>query len=500
MIREFFILPCAEVWLMHPVYIDGAWANARTASAREIQNPATLKTLDTLPDCGGEDVERAVGAATAAQPAWGEIPPAERVALLREMGRRVRAQHALLALSLSSESGKPLCEARDCIAAAADMFERCGHIERRGDTERGDPDAASPVPAQAGRHARVQAVITPYNFPVLAFAASAVAALAAGATLVCKPPPQNPLTLLELVRLCDSLPAGVINVITGGADSAERLVAHPQVNRVSFTGSATVACRLQALARGKSLDLETGSLDVFMVCKDADLERAVPAIAWSRLMNAGQTCASPRHIYVERAIAGELAERMHQYVGFLDVDDPAKSPTDLGPLISLEAAQRVEDQVGRALRAGARLILGGRRFRPSGLPGHFFQPTILGNVPAGSAPTREEILGPVITLTPVIDLADALELSSQAAMPTRAWIHTRDPEAATRTVQARSGGTFFINDPGDSKAGPFGGLRPGRVLAALAALPAQNPLPRIARIGTAVEPKSWWFPYLERKS
>jgi len=466
---------------MHPIYIDGAWADARTGSAREIRNPATLKTLDTVPDCGAEDVERAVGAATAAQPAWGEMPAAERVALLREMARRVHAQRALLASSLSRETGKPLCEARDCIAAAVDMFEHCGNTERC---------------SSAG----VTAVIAPYNFPVLAFAASAVPALAAGATLVCKPPPQNPLTLLELVRLCDALPAGVINVVTGGADSAERLVSHPQLSRVSFTGSSAVAGRLQVLARGKSLDLETGSLDVFIVCKDADLERTVPAIAWSRLMNGGQTCAAPRHIYVERAIAAELADRMHQHVGFLDVDDPAKPPTDLGPLISLEAAQGVEDQVGRALRAGARLILGGRRFRPSGLPGHFFQPTILANVPAGSAATREEILGPVITLTPVADLAAALELSGQGAVPARAWIYTGDPAAAARTVQARGGVTCFINDPGNPKAGPFGGVRPGRVLAALAALPAQNPLPGIARIGAAVEPKPWWFPYLERKS
>ncbi len=478
---------------MHPIYVDGAWADARTASAREIKNPATLQALDTVPDCGAEDVERAVGAATAAQPAWGEMRPAERVALLREMAQRVRAQQTLLALSLSRETGKPLCEARDCIAAAADMFERCGN------TERGGPDAPAPAPGMASRHAGVAAVITPYNFPVLTFAAAAVPALAAGATLVCKPPPQNPLTLLELVRLCDSLPAGVINVVTGGADGAARLIAHPHVSRVSFTGSSAVACRLQALARGKSLDLETGSLDAFIVCKDADLERAVPAIAWSRLMNGGQTCAAPRHIYVERAIAAELADRMHQYVGFLDVDDPAKPPTDLGPLISLDAAQRVEDQVGRALRAGARLILGGRRFRPSGLPGHFFQPTILGNVPAGSAPTREEILGPVITLTPVNDVADALELAGRAAAPARAWIYTGDPDAATRSVQARDSGTFFINDPGDSNAGPFGGLRPGRALAALAALSAQNPLPRIVRTGAAIEPKPWWFPYLERK-
>jgi acyl-CoA reductase-like NAD-dependent aldehyde dehydrogenase len=459
-------------------------------SAREIKNPATLKTLDAVPECGAAEVERAVAAARAAQPGWARTPPLERAARLREIAGRVRAERGTLALSLTRETGKPLCESRDCISAVADMFERCGPRPGR--------DAAPGTPAGPDAHAVVTAVIAPYSFPLLSMAASAAPALAGGATLVCKPPPQNPLTALELVRLCAALPAGVMNVITGGADTAERLIAHPHVSRVSFTGSSAVACRLQALARGKQLDLETGSLDAFIVCRDADLERAVPAIAWARLMNAGQTCAAPRHIYVERAIASELAERMHQHVGFLDVDDPAKPPTDLGPLISLEAAQRVEDQVGRALRAGAKLILGGRRFRPSGLPGHFFQPTILADVPARSTPASEEILGPVITLTPVRDLAEALGLSSEAAAPAHAWIYTADPEAVTRSVQARSGDACFINDPGESKAGPFGGLRPGRILAALDA-PTPNRAPRGARMSAVVAAKPWWFPYLERK-
>lgn len=453
---------------MHPMYI---------------KNPATLKPLGAVPDCGAEEVGRAVAAASAAQPAWAHVPPPERAALLREIAASVRAHRTGLALSLTRETGKPLCESRDCIDAVADIFERRGAV---------------PVHAQPGTLAGVVAVIAPCNFPLLALAASAAPLLAAGATLVCKPAPQTPLTALELLRLCESLPAGVINGVTGGAGTAEGLVAHPAVSRVSFTGSSAAACRLQALARGKALDLETGSLDVFIVCGDADLERIVPAIAWARLMNAGQTCAAPRHIYVERAIARELTERMHQYVGFLDVDDPVKPPTDLGPLVSLESAQRVEDQVGRALRAGAKLILGGRRFRPSGLPGHFFQPTILADVPAGSAPTSEEILGPVITLTPVADLAEALELSQSASPLARAWVYTGDPEAATRSVQARNVGTFFINDPGCPGAGPFGGLRPGRILAALETEPARNRLPRIERLGTAVVPKPWWFPYLGR--
>jgi acyl-CoA reductase-like NAD-dependent aldehyde dehydrogenase len=461
-------------------------------SAREIKNPATLETLDAVPECGAEEVGRAVAAASAAQPAWSRTPPLERAALLREIAGRLRAEQGGLALSLTRETGKPLCESRDCIGAVADMFERCGARPASAS------DASPAKDAAPGAQAGVTAVIAPHSFPLLTLAASAAPALAGGATLVCKPPPQNPLTALEFVRLCEALPAGVINVVTGGADTAERLIAHPHVSRVSFTGSSAVGCRLQALARGKQLDLETGSLDAFIVCKDADLERAVPAIAWARLMNAGQTCAAPRHVYVERAIASELAERMHQYVGFLDVDDAAKLPTDLGPLISLEAAQRVEDQVGRALRAGAKLVLGGRRFRPSGLPGHFFQPTILSDVPARSAPASEEILGPVITLTPVRDLAEALELSSQAAAPARAWIYTGDPEEAVRGVQARSARTCFINDPGESKAGPFGGLRPGRILAALDAAHAQSRV--VERMSAVVLPKPWWFPYLARKS
>jgi acyl-CoA reductase-like NAD-dependent aldehyde dehydrogenase len=452
-------------------------------SAREIKNPATLETLDAVPECGAEEVDRAVAAANAALPVWSRTPPLERVALLREISGRVRAKRTALAFSLMRESGKPAAEARDCIAAVADMFERCG-------------PQPGPVAATSMR-AGVAAVIVPYSFPLLTLAASAAPALAGGATLVCKPPPQNPLTVLEFARLCDCLPAGVINVVTGGADTAERLIAHPQVSRVSFTGSSAIACRLQALARGKQLDLETGSVDAFIVCKDADLERAVPAIAWTRLMNAGQTCAAPRHIYVERVIASELAERMHQYVGFLDVDDPAKPPTDLGPLISQEAALRVEDQVGRALRAGAKLILGGRRFRPSGLPGYFFQPTILADAPARSTPSTEEILGPVITLTPVRDLAEALELASPPAAPARAWIYTGDPEAVIRGVHARGNGACFINDPGNSKAGAFGGLRPGRILAALDNESAPNH--PVERMSAVVVPKPWWFPYIERK-
>ncbi|HTV95265.1 MAG TPA: aldehyde dehydrogenase family protein [Steroidobacteraceae bacterium] len=484
---------------MRQIWVGGAWVDARTDAIREISNPATLKVLDAVPECAAEDVSRAVAAARAARPEWQRTAPARRGALLRDVAMRIGSQSRELAALLTREGGKPLCEARDCLDAAARIFDRYGVLCETQAGEAGHA-AAPDAPGSSG----VAAVIAPFNFPLLILAACVARELAAGHTVVCKPPPQNPLSSLELLDRCAALPAGVINVLTGGSAAAEALAAHPHVARVSFTGSCEAARRIESVARGKALEAQSGSLDTFIVCADADLDVAVPGIAWARLMNAGQTCAAPRHIYIERSIAADFAERLHQCIGFLDVDDPSKPATDLGPLISLEAARRVEDQVGRALRAGAKLILGGRRFRPSGLPGHFFQPTILTDVPAGSAPTCEEILGPVITLTPVAGLAHALELMSGGAAALGAAalgaaIYTGRADEASSLVGSRSGGAFRINDPARADAGPFGSLRPGLIRTALGIAPCTA---QAASIGlesaSAAARRPWWFPYLER--
>ena len=237
----------------------------------------------------------------------------------------------------------------------------------------------------------------------------------------------------------------------------------------------------------------------------------IPGIVWERLRNGGQLFASARHIFVDRFIAAEFAERVHQCVGFLDVDDPLKRPTDLGPLISGEAAERVQDQVGRVLRAGAKLILGGRRFKPSGLPGHFFQPTLL--MLRDGAPAPEAISGPVITMTPVRDLAEGLRLAGAAGTGTGtgfgASIYTRDVRAACALARLQAG-TFRINDPPrPGAAGPFSGLRQRLIREALgAAAQAQSAesaeLPEVEaaapeiEAAPAMQQKPWWFPYANR--
>jgi acyl-CoA reductase-like NAD-dependent aldehyde dehydrogenase len=478
---------------MHQILIGGAWVDAATRSSREIVNPATLKALGSVPECGRDDVERAVGAARAALPGWRQEPAASRAGLLHEIGGRLRGHARELGELLTRETGKPLCESLDCIAAAAAVFERCASIIESAGAASGA--ASSGDSTSGGAHCGVVAAIVPFNFPLLMMAVSIAPALAAGHTVVCKPPPQNPLASLKLAELHASLPPGVVNVITGGADTGHALTQHPGIDRLAFTGSAEVGRRVAAAAQGKKLDLELGSVDPFIICKDANLELAVPGIAWARLMNGGQGCTLGGHMYVERSIAAEFVERMHQCVGFLDVDDPIKPPTDLGPLISLEAAHRVEDQVGRALRAGAKLILGGRRFRPSGLPGHFFQPTILTDVRPGSVPTREEIAGPVITVTPVADVAEAIRLAHDSGPLVGASIYTADSAAAAKTLASVAGGVFRINDPAaDEATGPFAGMRHAGIRRTLGAEGQHKHIvaaPELRR-------RAWWFPYLDR--
>jgi acyl-CoA reductase-like NAD-dependent aldehyde dehydrogenase len=458
---------------MLQIFIDGAWVEARTASSRDVANPATLKTLGTVPECGADDVARAVAAARAALPGWRNVPGARRAAFLVEIGGRIRARKRELATLLTQEAGKPLCESLDCIDAVVAIFEGCGAIAESGGADTG-----------------VTAAIVPFNFPLLIMASSIAPAIAAGNTVVCKAPPQNPLASLKLAEVYEALPAGVVNVITGGTEACHALIGHHDVERVTFTGSAELGRKIEAAAGGKRVELDLSSLDAFIVCKDANLDAVVPGIAWARLMNGGQGLASGRHMYVDRSIVAEFVERMHQCVGFLDVDDPIKPPTDLGPLISLEAAHRVEDQVGRSLRAGAKLILGGRRFRPSGLPGHFFQPTILTDVRPGSVPTCEEIAGPVISVTPVADAAEAIRLAgASGSQLSGASIYTNSPEAALKMLESVNTGLFRINDPATGHgAGPLGGAHRGGIL---------RP-PKQVEIARVMEQKPWWFPYLNR--
>jgi betaine-aldehyde dehydrogenase len=488
---------------VHKILIDGAWVDPLGESTREILNPATLKPLGTVAECGIADIDRAVAAARAAQRDWWKVPAVEKAKLLREIGARIRAREHALATLMTLETGKPLVEAVDCIDWVAACFEYYGEVARSSYGNSIPPVAPHQVNFTIKEPFGVVAAIAPFNFPLLLMAWKVAPAIAAGNTVVCKPPHQNPLCNLMMAEVYDLLPRGVVNVVTGGAETGAALADHPGVDMIAFTGSTAVGRKVAAAAGAalKKVNLELGSVDPFIVCKDADLDVAVPGVAWARLLNAGQVCTSAKRIYVDRSIATEFVERLHMHMGELSIGNPMNPENDMGPLITREAARRVENQVAKSIRDGAQLVLGGFMFRPEGLPGHFVQPTILANVRHGSLPTREEIFGPIVSITPFEDTDEAIRFANDSEYGLGACIYTNDLKVAMRAMEFIKAGTFWINDPlTDNEAGPFGGMRHsgiGRELGAEGLDAFREP--KHVHLDYVMERKSWWFPYRDRR-
>ena len=424
----------------------------------------------------------------------------EKAKLLREVAARIRKSGRELARLMALETGKPLIEAVDCVDWVAACFEYYSEVSRSSYGNSVPPVAPHQVNFTIKEPYGVVAAIVPFNFPLLLMAWKAAPALAAGNTLVCKPPRLNPLSNFLLGRCYDVLPPGVVNIVTGGG---ELLVTHPEVDLIAFTGSTKAGRRIAALAGEslKKLNLELGGIDPFIVFADADLDVAVRGVAWARLLNAGQVCTSSKRVILAEPIAEEFTRRLVEHVKTLRVGDPMRPDTDIGPLISEAAAETVERQVAVAVKQGARLLMGGRRFKPGGLKGHFFEPTVLAGVRQGSLATTEEIFGPVVALLTAKDAEEAISMADDSAYGLGASVYTNNLNLAMRAMENIKAGTFWINDPlTDNDAAPFGGMRSsgiGRELGAEGLDAFREP--KHVHMDYVMEAKPFWFPYKDRE-
>lgn len=486
------------------ILINGEWVGSRSSKTREILNPATLEPLATVSDCGAEDVNAAVEAAHKAQRGWWKVPGVEKAKIMREIGARIRAKEHDLSHLMTLETGKPLCEAIDCIDWVAAVFEYYGEVARSSYGNSIPPVAPHQINFTIKEPFGVIAAIVPFNFPLLLMSWKVAPALAAGNTIVAKPPHQNPLCNLLMAECYEGLlPPGVVNVVTGAAETGDLLVKHPKIDLIAFTGSTKVGRHVAGLAGSqlKKVNLELGSVDPFIVFDDADLEVAVRGAAWARLLNAGQVCTSSKRIYVVKNHYDEFVRRIHEHVKTLKVGDPMSPETDIGPLISAEAAETVEKQVAEAVRQGATLLMGGRRYQPNGLKGYYFEPTILTNVKHGSLPTREEIFGPVISITKADSNDHAIEMANDSEFGLGAVIYTNNLHTSMKAMEFIKAGTFWINDPlTDNDAGPFGGMRHSGIGRELGpeGLDAFRE-PKHVHLDYVAEVKSYWYPYRNRK-
>ena len=488
--------------MVRPILINGKFVEAKSNSAIDVRNPATLAPLDSVPACGEADVDAAVKAARAAQPAWWRSSGVTKAELMHEVAERIRKNKKKIATAMTEETGKPLIESVDCVQWVAESFDYFAEVGRSAIGVTVPPGADHQVNFVRKEPYGVVACIAPFNFPLLLTAWKVAPAIAAGNAVVCKPPHQNPISGLLLGECYDVLPPGVVNVVTGAGDTGKILLNHPGVDMIAFTGSTAVGKQIAATAGAqlKKINLELGGIDPLLVFGDADLDVAVPGAVWARLLNAGQVCTSSKRIYVVESIAQEFTKRAVAHVQTLKVGNPMDPKTDMGPLISADAVDKLEKQVAAVLDEGAKLLVGGKRFQPEGLKGHFFQPTVVAGVKHGGIATTEELFGPVVSIFYVKDANEAIAKANDSEYGLGATIYTKSLELAMKAMENIKAGSFWINDPlADNNAAPFGGMRHsgiGRELGAEGLDAFREP--KHVHLDYVQERKPDWFPYAKR--
>jgi len=442
--------------------IGSEWQDAADGATFAVRNPANAETVGHAPRCTAADTERAIEAAHAAFPAWRDTPAKTRAQLLRRWFDLILAHRDDLAVIMVSEQGKPLAEARGEIDYAASFIEWFAEEARRVYGDVVPSPWADRRMFTLRQPVGVAALITPWNFPAAMLTRKAGAALAAGCTVVAKPASQTPFTALALAELAQraGLPPGVLNVVTGDAESIGRvLTTHPLVRKVSFTGSTRMGKQL--LAQGastlKHVSLELGGNAPFIVFDDADLDAAVAGALASKYRNSGQTCVCANRVFVQDTIYDAFAERFSAAVAQLKVGDGFTPGVETGPLISAAALAKVETHIADALAHGATLLTGGHRHT---LGGQFFQPTVLAGARPDMQICRDETFGPVAPLIRFADEAEVIRMANDTEFGLAAYAYTRDLGRAWRLAEQLDYGMVGINAGVISTAeAAFGGVK-----------------------------------------
>ena len=418
--------------------------------------PATEAVLEEVPRAGAAEADAAVARAKQALPAWRALPPADRAKLLHGLADALAAEQEDLAVLEARNAGKPIGDARGEMGMVVDTFRYyAGAPERNlGDTI----PVAGGVAMTFREPLGVVALIVPWNFPLTIAAWKLAPALAAGNTVVLKPAELTPLTAIrfEQIAIEAGLPDGVVNVVVGpGRTAGQRLVEHPDVAKVAFTGSTEVGRSIASGAAGtiKRVTLELGGKSANIVYADADIEQAAAAALPAVFGNAGQDCCARSRILVERRAYDEFMAALEPHVKGLKVGDPLEEETEMGPLIS--AAQR--DSVGSYLDDGARVAFRGDA--PDG-PGFWFPPTVLEPQDRNARAVAEEIFGPIACVLPFEDENDAIAMANDTIYGLSGSVWTKDGAKALRAARALETGVISINSNTSVRVStPFGGFK-----------------------------------------
>jgi succinate-semialdehyde dehydrogenase/glutarate-semialdehyde dehydrogenase len=443
-------------------FIDGAWRSSTSGATLPVDNPATGEVIGTVPRMGAEETRAAIDAAERAFASWRRTTAKERASVLRRWSDLMIEHEEDLALLMTLEQGKPLAESRGEVRYAAGFLEWFGEEARRvyGDViPAHQPDKRIIVLKQP---IGVVGCITPWNFPLAMITRKAGPAVATGCTVVLKPASQTPLSALALAELSvrAGVPAGVFNVITGGASEiGGELTTNRKVRKISFTGSTEVGRILMAQSAPtiKKLSLELGGNAPFIVFDDADVDAAVEGAIASKYRNTGQTCVCVNRIYVQDGVYDAFAGKLTAAVAKLKLAPGIEPGATIGPLIDDRAVEHVERHVADAVEKGARILLGGHRHARGG---RFFEATVLADVRADTLVAQEETFGPVAPLFRFRADDEAIELANDTEFGLAAYFYGRDLRRVWHAAERLEAGIVGVNTGLIStEVAPFGGVK-----------------------------------------
>jgi betaine-aldehyde dehydrogenase len=485
------------------LYVGGRFVLSRASTLLEVIDPATEEIAGTIADATDAEVDQAIDIAGDARRAWNAMDARSRAVVLHDIAALLRRDKGPYAECLTREEGKPYKEAVDEVSWCATAIDYYAELARH-ETGR---LAGATVPGQF--HFSIKeplgtiVIVLPFNYPLVLLCWEAAAALAAGNAVIIKPHEQTSLTTLKFMEVFETLPAGLIQVVTGGARVGQRLIASPKTHGVAYTGSVSVG---QAVARTcadsfKPCLIEASGNDPFIVMPSAPLDMAVRGAAFAAYLNCGQVCTSAERFFVHEKIHDAFVEGLVAEARKLRVGNGLEA-VDMGPLATKRQRERYEGMISRALDQGAKAAAGGGR--PAGQNrGWFVEATVLTGVTPDMEIINEEPFGPVAPICKVSSFDEAITLANKSRYGLGANLYSRDLDETFRAVREIESGILWINAPLlDNDALPFGGRKlsgTGRQLGPEGLAQFQNTK------FVMIDPKAsnqdfWWFPYADAES
>jgi len=441
------------------LYINGEFVTPRGQEWFDLYNPSTEEVIGQVRLGDAQDAQRAIAAAQAAFPAWSRTTREERIAALKRMHRAVAAREDALLEAIVMEYGAPSARGRwmatypaDVIAQAIDALKEFAFEEKVG--------AATVIQTPVG----VAGLITPWNSNAGFICNKLATALAAGCTAVIKPSEMSAMqTQIVAQALHEAgLPPGVFNIVNGRGDVVgEEIVRNPGIAKISFTGSSAVGQHLVTIgaATMKRVTLELGGKSPTVVLEDADFTAVMPLVLQAGFMNSGQACIAGTRILVPRSRLAEFEQVVKEAVSHIQSGDPRSADTDIGPMVSQKQWQRVQNYIRIGQEEGATLLTGGEG-RPDGLhAGWFVKPTLFTRANNQMRIAREEIFGPVLTIIPYEDEADAIAIANDTRYGLSALVLGKNPESCERVARRIDSGRVLVNTLAHEPRAPFGGFK-----------------------------------------